>query len=275
MAVPSESASDQKITLPSELFRTVVSFLLFVHLFAVGLGIISSTDAGTSNLLIRIKVNTPLLQPYLWQLWLDHGYDYRLFSFLPMMDETASYDWDYHLEATRNYADGRQETLELPEGVWPSDRRHRLQQMPKFMAMTSKWQDGPDLDEFQNNNRHLVGGSIGAALLRQDPDAKSVTLRWYFHRGLTGQEVRAPDAPAWAPTDPRYFVTVGRMKISLVDDQPQSMDIIPLGEVSPLKAQSGTVKPSGASGANRAPAVPPQAESSKDNSATKSKAESN
>jgi len=292
MAESSESVAksvpDAKFSLPSELFRTIVSLLLFVHLFSVGLGIISSPDVGTSTLLARIKANTPLIEPYLWQLWLDHGYDYRLIGFMPMLDETASYDWDNYLEATLRYADGHEKVLELPEeGVWPSDRRHRLQQMAKFMAMNSKMQDGPDPEEYQNNNRHLVGGSIGAALLRENPDATSVVLRWYYHRGLTGAEVRGPEPPVWTSTDPRFFVTVSRMIVTLVEDQPQSMDILPLGEVSPLKHESGNGKASGPSSASDSgAAVSPGAKSSqvkapandgaaKDSSTLKSKAESN
>lgn len=288
MADPSESASDAKVALPRERFRTIVSLLLFVHLFCVGLGILTSTDAGTSSLLMRIKTRTPLVQPYLWQLWLDHGYGYHLISFLPMQDETASYDWDYHLEATLNHADGRQETLDVPEaGVWPSDRRHRLEQLPKFMAMASKWQDGPDTDEFQNDNRHLVGGSIGAGLLRQNPDAESVNLRWYYHRGLTGPEVRSPEPPAWSPTDRRYFVTVGTMRVELAGDQPESIDPLPKAEVSPLKPRTGNGKSNGSAGAADAPAagspaakspaggVPEGTVPAKDSSSVRPKPESN
>jgi hypothetical protein len=277
MADSSESASEATVALPSELFRTIVSLLLFVHLFAVGLAMLSSSEAGSSYLLNRVKVNTPLLQPYLWQMWLDRGYDYRFFAFMPMQDETASYDWDNHLEATLNFADGRQKTVELPEAdIGPSDRRQRLQQMAKFLLMTSKWQDGPDPDECQNNNRHLVGGSIGAALLRDNPGAKSVLLRWYYHRGLTGPEVRSNEVPTWAPDDSRYFVTIGRMMVTLFDDRTESIDIEPLGEVSPLKPRASKAKSTGATGANAAPAIAPSAAgSATENSSGKSKAESN
>ena len=260
MADPSESVSDAKIELPSELFRTIVSLLLFVHLFSVGLGIVTSADVGTSSLLMRVKMKTPLLERYLWQFWLDRGYDYHLISLMPMLDETASYDWDNHLEATLNYADGQKKIVELPElgnlpsdpkrlepeFRVPSDRRQRLQQLSKFLAMCTKWPEGPDPDEFQNNNRHLVAGSIGGSLLRQNPDATSLILRWYYHRGLTGPEVRAPEPPTWSPIDKRYFVEVGRMKVELSGDEAVSIDPLPIGEVSPLKPRSTSGKSSGA-----------------------------
>ena len=288
-----ESVPDAKIALPSELFRTVVSLLLFVHLFSVGLGIATGSAAGSSALLTNIKMRTPGIEPYLWQLWLDHGYDYQLINFMPMFDDTSSMDWPYHLEATLNYTDGRpSEVVEIPgDKVWPADRRERLQQLPKSLAAFSQWPEGPTIGETVKDHRHEVGGSIGAALLREHPGAESVALRWYYHRGLISAETRQPDPPTWTPTDPRFFVTVGRMVVTLVDDQPQSMDILPQGEISPLKPQSRDSKSSSSTGASGTAApvasgvtppatnAPAQSGAPKDGSAkdasAKSKAESN
>jgi hypothetical protein len=251
MPLPSESAPDAKVELPSELFRTIVSLLLIIHLFVVGLAIVTDSPAGGSALLTNIKTRTPGVEPYLWQLWFDHGYDYELINFMPMFDDTSSMDWPYHLEATLNYSDGRPpEVVEVPgDGVWPADRRERLQRLPKCLATLSQWQDGPTIGEPTNDTRHAVGGSIGAGLLREHPDASSVTLRWYYHRGVTGAERLNADRPLWTPTEPRYFATVGTMRVEISDDQPESMDVLPKAEVSPLKQRAG---------ASEAPAATPR-----------------
>jgi hypothetical protein len=278
MAAPSESASDANSGLPGELFRSIVSLLLFVHLFAVGLAMLTGNVTSNSALLLNIKARTPGLDTYLWQLWLDHGYDYHFISFMPMFDETASVDWDNRLEATLNYADDRQERIDLPEaGIWPSDRRHRLQQLAKFLMTYSQWPEGPQVGEAEINYRHLVGRSVGGALLRENPAATSVTLRWYYHRGLTGAEVRGNEPPAWTPEDPRYFVTVGTMRVELVDGQPESMDSLPPLEVSPLKTKPEGGKQSAALSANgdAAKDAAAKAPSAKATSAARPNTESN
>jgi hypothetical protein len=77
------------------------------------------------------------------------------------------------------------------------------------------------------------------------------------------------------------------MVVTLADDQPQSMDILPQGEISPLKPRSGNSKASTPSSAgDGAAAVSPGAKSSEvkapanggaanDSSALKSKTGSN
>ena len=107
--------------MPGPEVRGIVSLLLIVHIlvFAVPLAMLTSTDSGTSRLLRDVKYNTPLVDAYLTQLWLDHGYDYHLMNDLPL-------DQDHHLEATIHYADGKQESITLPAaGIWPRERRDR------------------------------------------------------------------------------------------------------------------------------------------------------
>jgi len=240
MTAPSDPEPEEKISLPSETFRTVVSLLIFVHLFAVGVAMLTGNPNGNSTLLSNVKMRTPGLEPYVWQLWLDHGYDYNFMGFMPMFEDTASMDWPYHLEATLNYGPGRSpEVVELPEpGIAVADRRERWQQLPRALAAFSQWPEGPQIDDTVRDRRHQIGGSIGAGLLHEHPDAKFVTLRWYYHRGKTAPEIRLPELPPWTPTDPRYFVTVGTMRVELSDEgRPESWDILPQAEISPLKPQ--------------------------------------
>ena len=171
MPSPSETAADATVELPNELFRTIVSLLVIIHLFVVGLAIATDSPAGGTALLTNIKTRTPGVEPYLWQMWLDHGYDYELINFMSMFDDTSSMDWPYHLEATLNYSDGRpSEIVEVPEeGVWPADRRERLQRLPKCLASLSQWPEGPTIGEQTNDTRHAIGGSIGAGYCANIP----------------------------------------------------------------------------------------------------------
>jgi hypothetical protein len=225
-----------------EWFRTLVSFLLVVHLFAIGLAITTGNPNGNAPLLMNAKVRAPGVEAYLYQLWLEHGYDYDYIGFMPMFEDSSSMDWPFHLEATINYGSGRKpEVIEIPEpGVGPADRRQRLQQLAKALAAFSQWSEGPQIPDAMNDRRHQIGGSIGAGLLHEHPGAKFVTLRWYYHRGKIAPELRMAELGPWTPTDPRYFATIGNMRVELSPDgRPESMDILPTGEVSPLKSPPG------------------------------------
>ncbi|HEX3999819.1 MAG TPA: hypothetical protein VHX65_14810 [Pirellulales bacterium] len=284
----SNSATKEEIALPSELFRTVVSLLVVIHLFVVGVAMLTNNRNGICTLLMNVKTLTPGVEPYLSQLWLDHGYDYNFIELMPEFEDTASLDWPYHLEATLDYGSGRApEIVELPEAkTEPADRRQRLQQLAFALAEYSKWPEGPDIPDVFNDRRHRIGGSIGAGLLREHPGAKFVTLRWYYHRGKLHPETLMAELPAWTPTDPRYFTTIGRMRVELSDDgTPESIDILPQGEVAPLKSEtikSETMKseakpaaeaPAKSAPTNNAPASRPP--TTDNNSAPQSKTESN
>lgn len=251
MADRSVSESDEQIPLPSEWTRTIISLLVIIHLFAICIAILTGNDNGNSTLLTNIKTRAPGIEPYLWQMWLDHGYGYDYISFMPMYEDTSSMDWPYHLKATIDYGPGRTpEVIELPaDGMEPSDRRQRWQQLPKALAAFSQWQEGPQISDVLTDRRHEIGGSIGAGLLREHPGSKFVTLNWYYHRGKIAPESRMADLPEWTPTDPRYFVPVGTMRVELLDDKPQSMDILPVGEVSPLKPRTSATSSKSASSA--------------------------
>ena len=169
MADRSVSESDDQVPLPGEWTRTIISLLVIIHLFAICIAIFTGNPDGSSTLLSNVKFRTPLVERYLLQMWLDHGYDFNYISFMPMLEDTSSMDWPYHLEATIDYGPGRKpEVVELPEqGIALSDRRHRWQQLPKALAAYSQWPEGPEIGEEVSDVRHEVGGSIGAGILRR------------------------------------------------------------------------------------------------------------
>ncbi|HEV3418036.1 MAG TPA: hypothetical protein VG056_14515, partial [Pirellulales bacterium] len=122
-----EPVPSPEMRMPGQQVRTIVTLLLLLHLFAVWLAIMTSSESGASSLLRDIKEVPRFIEAYLTQFWLDRGYDYYL-----MNDQ----NWDFHLEATVKYADGHSEgPILLPEpDLWLGERRQRYQQLAGFVA---------------------------------------------------------------------------------------------------------------------------------------------
>src|SRR5262249_9741485 len=111
--------------MPSETVRTIVTLLVLFHLFVCALAVLTSSESGAAKLVRDIKERPGFIEPYLTEFWLDRGYDYYL-----MNDQ----NWDFHLEATVKYADGRKdETVILPPAELGSgERKQRFQQLAAF-----------------------------------------------------------------------------------------------------------------------------------------------
>src|SRR5947199_9752291 len=68
--------------MPTEGVRTAVTLFLLFHLFAVGLGIMTS-DYGAPAFLRDIELKTPGLGSYIAQFRFDRSYDYHLMNDQP------------------------------------------------------------------------------------------------------------------------------------------------------------------------------------------------
>src|SRR5262245_51273039 len=102
--------------MPGETVRTLVSLWLLFHFFGIALALATDTGMGRSALLGRIK-RTPILDQYLYALWLDVGYSYRFTS--------GDFDGDPFIEANLIYADDHTEQWSLlPEGANRERREH-------------------------------------------------------------------------------------------------------------------------------------------------------
>ncbi len=138
----------------SDAARTTISFLLFVHLFALGVAILSNTsplpepgEAALPDLKRQLR-QVPGIVPYLLALNMDYGYiggdryqgaDYHLTHYTP-------WDLPYRIELTLNLPDGGGETtVVIPnETLQPRLRRLRYQMLASRTARLEGY-DGPDV----------------------------------------------------------------------------------------------------------------------------------
>ena len=119
-------SSENTADLPPEWLRTTVSFLLFLHFFALTVAVLANWYPSTLALQLRTRV--PLLAPYLEYLDLDQAY-VPLYGLTYGMDE----DTDQRVEVELKLADGTQRQFVLPRrGVWPHQRYRREQRLAEI-----------------------------------------------------------------------------------------------------------------------------------------------
>lgn len=259
-APSSDIPQTDKPRLPSELFRTVASLLIFVHLFGLAICLATGTDSGAASLLQMIKIRTPYLENYLVQLWLDHGYDYHL-----MNEQPQGLDWDHRVIAKINYADGKTEKLTIPAAdMWPGDRRERHQRLAWYVGWYVDRATADNATTLDADRKLRVPASIGAGLIRQrqTEGATSVDIGCDFHNGILREALRSQNPSESDPMDPRYFISVAASKdpnpsplnvhVWLdADGRPLTFESLPKGETSPVRKTSGGKSPKATTSAGR------------------------
>lgn len=151
---PTAAAAD----LPSEVVRTALSLLLFIHLFAVATGMLSNGTASKLELAVR---RVPFLTGYVQLLGLDASYQFHL-----TYGEPA--DFDHYVSAELTQANGQKVERTLPAlGVWPGQRYRRLERFARAVASPPNEQDPYDLlarrlAQFWIAETDAVGGTIRA-----------------------------------------------------------------------------------------------------------------
>lgn len=136
----------------SDTARTTISFLLFVHLFALAVAVLSNTsplpapgEAALPDLKRQLR-QVPGIVPYLQTLNMDYGYiggdryqgaDYHLTHYTP-------WDLAYRIELTLNTPDGQETSVVIPnESLQPRLRRLRYAMLASRAARLAG-DDGPD-----------------------------------------------------------------------------------------------------------------------------------
>jgi hypothetical protein len=131
--------------MPGEVVRGLVSLWILLHFFAVILGIATGTPMGTSQLLARIK-RAPILDQYLFALWLDVGHTYVFTS--------GQLDGDYSLETDLIYADGHTETKNLqPDGA-------HGERLERYRALAMRSAAGAEFETPDTSVPYHVGGAL-------------------------------------------------------------------------------------------------------------------
>jgi hypothetical protein len=207
-----DTTSTTSGTSPKELpqaLRTLISLLLFVHLFALAVIVLAHT--GQSELAAQVRQRVPLLQPYLRRLWMDHTYTY---SDYVNPQPTVRLDAQYHLEVDYEYADGSTRRLELPgNGDWLETRLRRYLTLARSMAAVA----GEDIEA-------EYASMLASGLLAEDRDAVSLRLACVERFTPTTSE-EPPDHPnAVRGDDGAYYATVYRCR-AWINDEDGSIEI--------------------------------------------------
>ena len=102
-----------------------------------------------------------------------------------------------------------------------------------------------DIAALGTRGKSLLAGAIGGALLKQNAKqgAQRVALKCIYHFGINPEQVRRGDAKERDPNDAQFLRTAANISVVLDEEgQPQTMDVLPTLEVSPL------IPPRGSSG---------------------------
>ena len=155
---PAAHASEEASEMPSQGVRTLITFFLFFHFFAILAGI--SGNFGARSGLRRQLRASPGVQPYLHTLGIDTGYGYDLIS------NTAD-DWDHLCQIVIDPPadfDGSSEAAEslrkidlIPEGTTPWGMQK------KRYLMLGTWLSAVQGD---NNEEASLVSAIAGGMLR-------------------------------------------------------------------------------------------------------------
>jgi hypothetical protein len=164
IAKPAPAAPGEAIQ-ASEGVRTLVSFLVFVHLFTLVIGIVSNE---VPSQLEQALARLPGLRQYRQVLGMELPYSYY---FTRGNDAGGEFDIDFTLTTTVKRPDGSTETLSFPNAeMWPHQRYHRYQMLARQVA-TFAGEDAPDPSKLE-----LLVQAIASGILHLE-DAKSVEIR--------------------------------------------------------------------------------------------------
>lgn len=173
MSLPAASTPSQdEPALPAQGTRTVVSFLLFLHLFALFVALVSTESA--SLLTGRLQA-VPGVRPYLQLLFMNLSYRYFLTS-------AGRMDVDFHLEADMALPDGSRKVVVFPEpGTRPMLRYRRLERLVYQVAFRSR---SPALEGSEAPLVQAIAGQLfsrhGAAQGRQESRAHRLRVRGHL-----------------------------------------------------------------------------------------------
>lgn len=144
--------------------RTLVSLLIFIHLFGVSLALLSYTAASP------IEQRVLEILPYLKVLDIDPIHTYPSLARWHLTHSMPT-DVDFFVEVTAVMSDGATQTVTIPPaGIWPAQRLRRYQSLANVMGTLI---ENEDLES-------LLPKAIGGSILRQ-AGSKRGTIRIVAH----------------------------------------------------------------------------------------------
>lgn len=228
------SATAAKSNMPGEVVRGLVSLFLIIHLLGIGLGLATNSGWPTSELLARLK-RVPILDQYIYAMWLDVGYNYPLYRDIS--------DSDHSVVVKAVFPDGRQEVvLEFPS---KADGGETLERYLAFARRTAI----PAYYEGANNSPMMA--AVGKAILNRkdlkEAGVKEVIFETTRHTPLELSDMRSSDAKQRDPFHERTYarartaiVTLSRSGAPQVTIPGEARDVAPVTPGASSPAQPGT-----------------------------------
>ena len=182
--------------LPSQGLRTVLSLLLFVHLFALSVALLSNPRDGMTSPLLNKLGGMRLLSGYLQMLWMDMSYDY--FHTYGPLEFVAPLGTDHVAEVELKFADGSTRTLHSPAAnLFPRQRYLRYKSLWNNAARTVG----------QQGAESMLPAMVLESLLRQT-GAESATLTLKRHLPMSMDRAQSNEPKDRDPFDDRYYQTL-------------------------------------------------------------------
>jgi hypothetical protein len=243
-----EPASELPIADPpangSSPVRTIISLLIFIHLFGVSLAMLSYTAAS--------PVEQRILQilPYLKALDIDPIHTYPSLARWHLTHSMPT-DVDYAVEVTAIKSDGGSQTINIPPpGIWPAQRLRRYQSLANVMG------NFVENEEYESLLPKAVAGSI----LRR-AGSKRGTIRIIAHDLPTMEDLQSGRPERRDANSSTYRRRVYEAQVLVGDNGAVNLlKASAAGEVAPVERRGGRpdggIKPTQPDGAGKAGAGP-------------------
>lgn len=213
-------ASSHAPALPEPATRTAISFLLFLHFFALGVAVLSNWSP--SPLALRLR-RVPGVVPYLQFLDMDQSYIglYNLHDGLPE-------DTDAFVEVDLKFKDGSEEHAVYPnKTLWPRQRRQHYARLAETAA---------DLSE-NENLQSIVPQAIAAHVAaKAGAEGKKVRSGDIRVRRLLLQPIEAVESSLPNERDPysdTYYRKLYEARVLLAGGQVRLLKVEEARDVAP------------------------------------------
>lgn len=201
---------------PGEVARGVISLLLVIHLFMLGVGILSNRVPSQLESDLRT-----VPRPYLQLLCMDLSYSFHLMHLTPE-------DTDHFFGVNLKLKDGAEKAIDIPSrGLWPPIRFRRYERL----AGTAAALDG------NNALEALIPQAVATRLVHEN-DAVGGVISCQQH---LLQDMRAPTSSNDRDRDPYsdiYYQTASESRILNVGGKIQLLKIEAAREAAPAAQQA-------------------------------------
>jgi len=217
MTLPSNG--DSQDALPSQGARTAISFLLFLHLFALAVAVLSNRPA--SGLLQGLR-RVPAVTEYLQLLNMDLSYRFHLM----LVDDL---DMDFFIEADLQTPEGERRQVVLPAPDLKPGIRYRRQERLAWQvaSQTLLARSGASPGD------GLVPQAIATTLLAENGAIGGV-IRCRGHLLQSPDQAASLDPAVRDPYAPRFYRTVYEANVRISDGEVLLVRTGERGETAPV-----------------------------------------